>query len=251
VRPHRRAPQSPSSSGWCPCRPRGEAVGEQVPARGQRLVRARGGADRLADSSSRIDEDAELAARSRSCRRRRLARAVRPLPSSPLFAQPAWPSTRSSQTGRDTLSMIGGGRETAEPPFLLVPLAAADDPARRRIGGGLVRDSGLRLLQAPRLAEIELERVKPSPSHGRARRSGRNQRPSAPVDRYSAPAGLRSRARELRTRRPADDHAPKRTGARSIERIAVHIVDQRVGQAAGARTGPRARPEAFIYKPSD
>ena len=42
---------------------------------------------------------------------------------------------------------IGGGREAAEAPALLVP-AAADDPARGRVGGGIGADPRLRLLRA-------------------------------------------------------------------------------------------------------
>ena len=66
-----------------------------------------------------------------------------------LFAQPAWPSTRTSQTGRsaDRGVEIGGGREAAEPPDLLVP-AAADDPAWAGLAGGIGGDPRLRLGEA-------------------------------------------------------------------------------------------------------
>ena len=53
---------------------------------------------------------------------------------------------------------IGGGGEAAQAPALLVP-AAADDPARGRVGGGIGADPRLRLGQRIGVAEIERERA--------------------------------------------------------------------------------------------
>ena len=50
---------------------------------------------------------------------------------------------------------LGGGREAAEVPALLVP-AAADDPARRRVGGGIGGDPLLRLGERVGVGKVEL-----------------------------------------------------------------------------------------------
>ena len=49
---------------------------------------------------------------------------------------------------------VGGGREAAEPPGLLVP-AAADDPRQFGIVGGIFADRGERLVERPRARQVE------------------------------------------------------------------------------------------------
>ena len=128
-----------------------------------------------------------------------------------LFAQPAWPSTRSSQTGRsrDHGVEIGGGREAAEAPALLVP-AAADDPARASDWRRHMRRSA-RCASSSELgvAEIELQRAE-AEAHDMAvgvDQAG-DQGPAAAVEADIAAAragGRRARAAAspCRRRRPA------------------------------------------------
>ena len=88
---------------------------------------------------------------------------------------------------------VGGGREAAEAPALLVP-AAADDPARGRVGGGIGADPRLRLVEAVGVGEVELERAE-AEAHDMAVGvdQARDQRPAAAVraDIAAAPAGGR------------------------------------------------------------
>ncbi len=83
---------------------------------------------------------------------------------------------------------IGGGREAAEAPALLVP-AAADDPARGRIGGGISGDP----LPAPPASELVSLRSSEQRAHAEAHdmavgvdQAG-DQGPAAAVEQVARP----------------------------------------------------------------
>jgi hypothetical protein len=152
-----------------------------------------------------------------------------------LFAQPAWPSTRSSQTGRPgtTASRSAAVGKRPRAPFFLVP-AAADDPARRRIGRGISGDLGLGFLKAPRLAEIELHGLEAEPHHMAVRvDEAGDQGPAAAIDAViGSYPGLVPGLEEL----PDPAVIADQNGGEAndllvlADRIAVDVVDQGVGR---------------------
>ncbi len=82
---------------------------------------------------------------------------------------------------------IGGGREAAQMPALLVP-ASPDDPAWRRIGRGIGANPRLRLLQAVRVAEVNEQGAHAKAHHMAVRvdQAG-DQGPPAPVEPEAGP----------------------------------------------------------------
>jgi hypothetical protein len=195
-------------------------------------------------ASTKTPLGAALAARpARSMRPPSGARVAAVIPASriaTLLAQPAWPSTRSSQIGRSPTieSRSAAGREPAEAPAFLVP-AAADDPARRGIGGGILADPAERLLEAVGVGEVELEGVE-AEAHDMAMgvdQAG-NQRPAAAVEQILGPFRPAIATVEQLLHPPVvADHDAGEADQAAIgsDRVAVDIVDQRIGKRRGGR----------------
>ena len=144
---------------------------------------------------------------------------------------------------------LGGGRIAAEAPFLLVP-AEAGDPARRAMRSGVSGELGLRLGEAVRVAEVELERTD-AEIHDMA--VGVDQ------PRYRGPAlGIEAKAGAFRLllallvklldaaviAHPHRDEADQ--PAFRADRVAVDIVDQDIGRGGSRQQqGGRGRKELF------
>ena len=129
---------------------------------------------------------------------------------------------------------LGIGREAAEMPALLVP-AAADDPARRRIGGGIGGDPLLRLGERVGVGKVELQRAH-AEAHDMAVRVDQagDQRPAAAVEQETR--AVRPRVAALvELPHPAVVADPQSVEAEQVavlaDRVAVDIVDQHVGQS--------------------
>ena len=146
---------------------------------------------------------------------------------------------------------IGGGREAAEAPALLVP-AAADDPARRRVGGGISGDALLRLGERVGVGEVERERA-----HAEAHDvavgvdQARDQGPAAAVEQVAGPLRPPVAALE-QLLHPAVVADPERVEAVQApvlaQRIAVDVLDQDVGEAGEARSSKAARNRRIRFK---
>ena len=63
---------------------------------------------------------------------------------------------------------VGGGGETPEPPFLLVP-AAPDDPPAVGVGGGVFADQQLRFFQRDRVRQVERQGAEAEAHHVQVR----------------------------------------------------------------------------------
>jgi hypothetical protein len=131
---------------------------------------------------------------------------------------------------------LGRGGEAAEVPALLVP-APADDPARRRIGGGIGGDPLLRLGQGRGVGQIELERAH-AELHDMAvgvDQAG-EQGPAAAVEQEAGAVrpGVAALVELAHPPVVADPHAvePEQMAVLA-DRVAVDIVDQYVGRGGG------------------